>query len=81
MTRIWVTRFAETRTVRPEKNRQAPWVGRFLFYAGKLELKLFVRAGRIELPTTAWKAVVLPLNHARNTEEYSTEVVFCAQKA
>lgn len=26
---------------------------------------VFVRAGRIELPTTAWKAVILPLNHAR----------------
>lgn len=26
---------------------------------------LFVRAGRIELPYPAWKAGVLPLNHAR----------------
>ncbi len=25
----------------------------------------FVRAGGIEPPTTAWKAVVLPLNYAR----------------
>ncbi len=24
-----------------------------------------VRAGGIEPPTTAWKAVILPLNHAR----------------
>ncbi len=28
---------------------------------------LFVRVRRIELPTTAWKAVVLPLNYTRNT--------------
>lgn len=27
---------------------------------------LFVRAGRIELPYPAWKAGVLPLNHARS---------------
>lgn len=26
---------------------------------------IILRAGRIELPTTAWKAVILPLNHAR----------------
>ncbi len=26
---------------------------------------LLVRAGRIELPYTAWKAVILPLNYAR----------------
>lgn len=25
-----------------------------------------MRAGRIELPSTAWKAVILPLNHARD---------------
>lgn len=35
----------------PETNRF--WVGRF------------VRVRRIELPTTAWKAVVLPLNYTR----------------
>ncbi len=29
-------------------------------------LFVFVRAGRIELPTAAWKAAVLPLNHARH---------------
>jgi hypothetical protein len=28
-------------------------------------LNIRVRAGRIELPSTAWKAVILPLNHAR----------------
>lgn len=27
---------------------------------------LAVRVRRIELPTTAWKAVVLPLNYTRN---------------
>lgn len=26
-----------------------------------------VRVGRIELPSTAWKAVILPLNYTRNS--------------
>ncbi len=27
--------------------------------------RLLVRVGRIELPSTAWEAVILPLNHTR----------------
>lgn len=31
------------------------------------ERQLFVRVGRIELPSSAWKADILPLNHTRYT--------------
>ena len=33
-------------------------------------LIIFMRVGRIELPSTHWKCVVLPLNHTRKILNY-----------
>lgn len=37
---------------------------------------MFVRAGGIELPPTAWKAVILPLNYARELKHISINLNF-----
>ena len=76
--------FSGEKSLDPDSVAFAPSVFRFptkakplAFSAAQIEkaplrvLFLCVRAGGIELPPTAWKAVILPLNYARELKHIS----------
>jgi hypothetical protein len=58
--------FSCLRLKNKEKSFDSPRKARRRFALSSKTLRLFVRIGRIELPSHPWQGRVLPLNHIRN---------------